>query len=249
MAALKALGAVAKGAEVHIPMKLADGRVVGWRRRRSDNQLFKGAGKKALTNRGGKAMLIMPEALPTDIPLAVTESETDAAAIIAAGHRAVLATPGGNPSSGCIAEAQKVAAGRTVVLFPDPDEVGDAWRRRLGGALLRVGCRVIFSPPVDCDIGARLRRDPDPRGSLARLISGAIPFTEGAHHDPDDAAQEDARERTSGAKAAGGDRRSSGIVALEIGELLARGSPEGDAAYAMAAKTRPAHVLREAGRW
>lgn len=186
VAALKALGAVAKGAEVHIPMKLADGRVVGWRRRRADNQLFKGAGKKALTVKGGKAMLIMPEKeLPPDIPLAMTESETDAVAIIAAGHRAVLATPGGNPSSGCIAQAQKVAAGRTVVLFPDPDEVGDAWRQRLGGALLRAGCRVLLVPPIDCDIDARLRRDHDPRGSLAQLISGAIPFTEGAHHDPD----------------------------------------------------------------
>ena len=88
-----------------------------------------------------------------------------------------------------------MAAGRTVVLFPDPDEVGDAWRRRLGGALLRAGCRVLLVAPIDCDIDARLRRDADPRGSLARLISGAIPLTEGAYHDPGDAAQNDARRR------------------------------------------------------
>jgi hypothetical protein len=110
-------------------------------------QLFKGAGKKALTIKGGKAMLIMPETLPADIPLAVTESETDAAATITAGHSAVVATPGGQPSVNCIAEVQKMAAGRTAVLFPDPDEVGDAWRRRLGGALLRAGCRVLLVPP------------------------------------------------------------------------------------------------------
>jgi hypothetical protein len=165
-------------------MRTSSGEVVGWRRRRADNQLFKGAGKKALTIKGGQAMLIMPEALPPDIPLAMTESDTDAAAILAAGHRAVLATPGGHPSSRCIAHAQKVAAGRTVVLFPDPDEVGDVWRRRLGGALLRVDCRVLFAPPIDCDIDERLRRDPDPRRALARLISGSIPLTERAHHDP-----------------------------------------------------------------
>ena len=157
-------------------MRMADGQVVGWRRRRADNQLFKGAGKKALTIKGGKAMLIMPAALPPDIPLAMTESETDAAAIITAGYRAAVATPGGQLSVNCIAEAQKMAAGRTVVLFPDPDEVGDVWRRRLGGALLRAGCRVLLVPPVDCDIDKRLKRDPDPRGALARLIRDALPL-------------------------------------------------------------------------
>ena len=77
-----------------------------------------------------------------------------------------------------------MVAGRTVVLFPDPDEVGDAWRRRLGGALLRVDCRVLFAPPIDVDIDSRLRRDHDPRGKLARLISGAMPFTEGERATP-----------------------------------------------------------------
>jgi len=183
VSAIETLGAIAKKHEVHFPMRMASGEVVGWRRRRADNRPFRGD-TKALAIKDSKAMLIMPEALPSDTPLAMTESETGAAAIIAAGHRAVLATPGGKPSSGCIAQAQKVAAGRTVVLFPDPDEVGDAWRRRLGGALLRVDCRVLFAPPIDCDIDERLRRDPDPRRALARLISGSIPLTERAHHDP-----------------------------------------------------------------
>jgi primase-like protein len=199
VAALKALGAVAKGAEVHIPMKLADGRVVGWRRRRANGQPFRATGSKAMSVRGSRAMLVMPAELPPGIPIAVVESETDATAIIAAGHSAVVATPGGQPSVNCIAEVQKMATGRTVVLFPDPDEVGDAWRRRLGGALLRAGCRVLFVPPVDCDIDERLRRDPDPRGALARLVRDALPFNTAHSETPEASAGDEPRATKSAA--------------------------------------------------
>ncbi|MGQ0443621.1 MAG: DUF927 domain-containing protein [Beijerinckiaceae bacterium] len=174
VSALECLGALAKRREVHFPMKLASGAVVGWRRRRADNQPFKN-GKKAIAVTGSRAMLMAPAELP-DGPVVMTESETDAAAIISAGHPAVLASAGGSPSAGCIEEAQRLLAGRAVVLFPDPDAVGDTWRKRVGNALTRAGCVVSYVPPVDCDIDARLARDPDRRATLKRLIEGALPF-------------------------------------------------------------------------
>lgn len=93
--ALEALGPIAKGHELHFPLKMADGQLVGWRRRRAD-------GQPAMLVRGSKAMLIMPSLLPPAGPVGVVESETDAAAIIAAGHSAAVATPGGSPSADCV---------------------------------------------------------------------------------------------------------------------------------------------------
>jgi hypothetical protein len=81
---------------------MADGQLVGWRRR-ADGQPFRATGSKAMSVRGSKAMLIMPPLLPPAGPVAVVESETDAAAIIAAGHSAAVATPGGNRSADCVA--------------------------------------------------------------------------------------------------------------------------------------------------
>ncbi len=155
---LLSLGAVAKGAEVHSPMRDAKGKITGWRRRRGDGQPFKG-NNKALAAKESANGLILPWPFPADDPVLVVEGEADAAAALSAGSKAVVATPGAQPGQRVVEELQKLLAGRAVVLAPDPDDAGTAWREMIGAALRGAGCSVRFIPPLaGMDLDKRLLR-------------------------------------------------------------------------------------------
>ncbi len=175
--ALRQLGAVAKGNEVHFPMRNATGAVVGWRRRRGDSKPFP-CGSKALTVKGSHNGLICPWPIPEGLVLLV-EGEADAAAALSAGFPAVVGTPGAQPGRAVVEALQRLLAGRAAVLAPDPDPAGDAWHDTVGAALARVGCAVRFIPSLPGeDLDKRLLRvEYSTRSTeLHRLIEVAIPW-------------------------------------------------------------------------
>jgi hypothetical protein len=186
--ALRKLGAVAKGREVHFPMRDGAGAIVGWRRRRADNQPF-GPGKKALSHKGDHNGLIGPWPIPEGLVL-LCEGEMDAAAALAAGHEAVVATPGAKPGRGVVETLQTVLTGREIVLAPDPDTAGTMWRNMIGEALMAAGCRVRYIAPLPGeDLDKRLQRErADGRAAaLARLVDGAFSWTQQEQGDTTDA--------------------------------------------------------------
>ncbi len=153
--------------EVHFPMKDAGGDVVGWRRRRSDNRPF-GNTRKALTIRGGPTGLIYPSPLSDADPVLVCEGEADAAAAFSAGHEAVVATPGANPSKDCL-KYLTLLKGREVIMAPHPGQEGRNWRNLIGNMLADMGCSVSFIIPLAQDLDERLK-DGD---NLSDLIQSA----------------------------------------------------------------------------
>lgn len=156
--ALRQLGAVAKGDEVHFPMRDASGAVVGWRRRRGDCKPFS-CGKKALTIKGGKNGIMASWPIPPDGSILVTEGEADTTAALSAGFPVVVGTPGAQPGRAVVEALQRLLAGRDVILAPDPDAAGDTWRDYIGAALTRAGCAVRFIPPLPGeDLDKRLAR-------------------------------------------------------------------------------------------
>ena len=185
VAALEALGAVpyepdGPAAEVLFPMRDADGRLTGCRRRRADNKPFGKAGK-CLTRKGDKNGLICPWPFPEgEAPVLVVEGEADAAAALSALPKIpVIATPGANPGRDCLSELQGLIGGRPVVLAPDPDAAGADWRDRLGRALRNVQCEVSYIPPEgggllssETDLDDRLRAGAD----LEALMREAVPW-------------------------------------------------------------------------
>jgi putative DNA primase/helicase len=175
--ALRKLGAVAEGAEVHFPMRDGAGKVTGWRRRRGDNQPF-ASGPKALTVKGSKNGIFCAWPLPTEGPVLLVEGEADGTAAATAAH-ATVATPGAQPGRAVIETLQTVLAGRDVVLAPDPDPAGETWREKIGAALRGAGCGVRMIPPLPReDLDKRLRREPAAArtAKLTALIEGAIPW-------------------------------------------------------------------------
>lgn len=176
-AALDRLGCEAKGQEVRIPMRDAEGRVTGWKRRRGDNEKING--QKSPTLKGGKAGLFI--ALNADDPdgeVLITEGEADAAAGLSAGWRNVIGTAGSNPGKEIgLPSLQKIASGRRVVLAPDPDKAGAKWRDTVARRIVNAGGTVRFIPPGETDLDARLRNDDDRANTLRKLIEAGLPWT------------------------------------------------------------------------
>lgn len=179
--ALRALGGEAKNAqaprEVHFPMRDASGKQIGTRRRQADGRPFSDGGKVKCIQ-GSKQGLICPWPFPGDPeqPVLVVEGEADAAAALSAGWKAVVATPGAQPSKEFLRELQTLLANRQIVMFPDPDEAGRKWLTRVGKALLNAQCRVRFVPAADEDLDKRLRREGAPEKTLAAMVETVLPF-------------------------------------------------------------------------
>lgn len=174
--ALHAIGAVAGKGEVHFPMRDAGGKPLGYRRRRADNSAFPN-GAKALSVAGQKnGLMAGPWPLPAGGVVIATEGEADACAALSAGAAAVVATPGGNPGRRVFEIAQHILPSRDVVLFPDPDPVGQLWMRKLGTALEAVGCTVRVVPPLEGDLDKRLSVEADKAAALADMIDSSIAF-------------------------------------------------------------------------
>jgi 5S rRNA maturation endonuclease (ribonuclease M5) len=179
--ALRALGAEARNSqaprEVHFPMRDAAGNRIGTRRRQADGRSFSDGGKVKCIQ-GSKQGLLCPWPSPDEPekPVLVVEGEADAAAALSAGWKAVVATPGAQPSKEFLHELQLLLARREVVLFPDPDEAGRKWLARIGKALLNAQCRVRFVPAADEDLDKRLRRESAPEKALAGMVETALPF-------------------------------------------------------------------------
>jgi len=175
--ALRALGATSSPAhrEVSFPMRGAQGKQTGQRKRRSDNTPFRN-GKKAICNKGDKNGFISPWPFPSDQTILITEGEADAAAALSAGMQAVIATPGAKPGLHVVESLQSLLAGRDCVLAPDPDADGEKWKHQLGKALTSAGCSVRFIPPLDQDLDKRLQRETDRAQALAKMIDNAISY-------------------------------------------------------------------------
>ena len=184
--ALRALGA--RGEEgrdgrrlVVLPMCDADGQTVGWRERAGDNaQLPVGRGRtaKSKTRAGTElGLFYLPGLRDLPDPVLAVEGETDAAAALSAGHRAVVGTAGASASRDSLGWLQELLAGREVVVAPDPDAAGRGWRERLAGLLANAGCTVrLIVPDGEHDLDERLRAADDPRAELARLVTEARPY-------------------------------------------------------------------------
>jgi len=187
--ALCALGAEARNAqaprEVHFPMRDAAGNQIGTRRRQANGSPFSDGGKVKCI-RGSKQGLICPWPFPDDPeqPVLVVEGEADAAAALSAGWKAVVATPGAQPSKEFLRELQTLLANRQIVMFPDPDEAGRKWLNRVGRALLNAQCPVRFVPSADEDLDKRLRQTDHPCETLLDLIKNALPFETKKKHAP-----------------------------------------------------------------
>ena len=176
--------------EVHFPMcrasKKGAGEITGWRRRLADNGKF-GEGeeaKKALTVKGGKNGLLMPEgfdSIPENETVLVVEGEADLCAALSAGRRAVVGTPGATPGKRPLEDLQRLLAGRRdVVLAPDPDPAGEKWRDELARLLKNAQCNVRYIPAGGGDLDKRLRLEPPGRraGALGEMITEAVPWRE-----------------------------------------------------------------------
>lgn len=179
--ALRALGAEARNAqaprEVHFPMRDAAGNRIGTRRRQADGRPFSDGGKVKCIQ-GSKQGLLCPWPFPNEPekPVLVVEGEADAAAALSAGWKAVVATPGAQPSKEFLRELQLLLARRDAVMFPDPDEAGRKWLARVGKALLNAQCWVRFVPAADEDLDKRLRQERAPESALAGMVETALPF-------------------------------------------------------------------------
>ena len=179
--ALQALGAQAKNTqaprEVHFPMRDAAGSPIGTRRRQADGRPFADGGKVKCVQ-GSKQGLLCPWPFPAEPeqPVLLVEGEADAAAALSAGAKALVATPGAQPSKQCLRELQLLVARRDVVMFPDPDEAGRKWLARVGKALLNAQCAVRCVPSAGEDLDKRLRQEQAPDKTLAELIATAVAF-------------------------------------------------------------------------
>ena len=179
LSALTALGAEpleGEGrSEVRFPMKDAAGTVTGWRKRKADGTAYafrNGTTAKVLTEKGGSHGLFCNE-LPDDAAVLCCEGEADAAAALAHGAPAVVATPGANPGRKVLKYAQQLLANRNVVLAPDPDEAGERWREMMARTLHAAKCSVSYIPPLDADLDDRLGRSEDPEAELQELVRAA----------------------------------------------------------------------------
>jgi len=196
LAALESIGARAAPdgkdgkREVHFPMcrasKKGAGEITGWRRRLADNGKF-GEGeeaKKALTVKGGKNGLLMPEgfdSIPESETVLVVEGEADLCAALSAGWRAVVGTPGATPGKRPLEDLQRLLAGRRdVVLAPDPDPAGEKWRDELARLLKNAQCNVRYIPAGGGDLDKRLHLAPPGRRAeaLGEMITEAVPWRE-----------------------------------------------------------------------
>ena len=180
-AALLLMGAEDNGdGEVRFPMRDAEGKVVGYRRRHADGSPFMvdGQEKKALTVKGGNNGLLGVWPIRDSGPVLLVEGEADCAAGLSANWPGpVVGTPGASPGRAVERALQKLLAGRDVVLAPDPGEVGCKWRDRLGRMLAGVQCRVSYIPPAsDADLDKRLRSGE----KLSDLAAGAVEWRDSA---------------------------------------------------------------------
>ncbi len=154
--ALELLGAKPSenGREVLVPMRDADGKITGHRRRRGDNQNFPHE-VKAIAFKGDKTGLMMTHPLPEGT-VYTTESEADAAAILTHNPElAVIATPGANLKKACLDYLRAITKGQDVILLPDPDPAGTKWARDIEHALK--GRSVLIVPPAEDDTDKRLK--------------------------------------------------------------------------------------------
>lgn len=177
MDAMRTLGAEAAGYEVHTPERNERGEVTATNRRRGDNKPFD-SGDKSLCKKGGKRGLFMPWPLPADDPVLVVEGLPDALRAITAGHKTVIGLPNAKPGRKLLEGLARLLAGRDVVICPDPGQAGRESLAQVGRFLANAGCRVRFIPATDQDLDDRLKGELDQAGALARLIAGALPWTE-----------------------------------------------------------------------
>ena len=174
--ALRALGARPKPTcsprEVIIPMRDALGNQVGIRLRRADGLKYHDGGK-VKCEPGSKHGLIYPLVWPDEkeAVVLIVEGEADAAAALTADWKAVVATPGAQPSKVCLHQLQLLVSGRKVVMFPDPDEAGRLWLERTGEALLNARCQVAYVPALgQDDLDKRLRQEQEPAAALVQWV-------------------------------------------------------------------------------
>ncbi len=184
--ALEALGAEGDGRIVRIPMRDADGNIVGWKSRKANNSPFAlrdGSEVKSLTGRGEHNGLFYPEGLAdAPDPVLVCEGEADTVAALSAGWPAVVGTAGAAVGKDCARDLARLLAGRAVVLCPDPDDAGRKWRDAQGRVLANVRSGVKFvSPNGDRDLDDRLRAGAD----LTEVVEGALEW-----EDSEDAASQ-----------------------------------------------------------
>lgn len=185
--AIRALGGREDGDFVVWPMKDAEGRQVGRKRRRADNALITlaGGGTTKSQSLDGNALIYPDDLAHLPDPVLLTEGEADAVAAISAGHQAVVATAGASARRKSEQWLQALLKGRSVVVVPDPDAAGRAWRDRLTRLLRNAGCEVrLLIADGDRDLDDRLRRAGDGTAELVALMEAAEPY-----EPPDEAAE------------------------------------------------------------
>ena len=169
--ALQKVRAEADGDTVKFPMRSADRKVLGYKKRKADNSTFRVGGQdvKSLTEGGSHNGLFYPDDID-DLPdpVLITEGEADAVAALSSGYGTVVGTPGSTPGHSCTTELGALVADRTVVLAPDPDSGGAQWRDDLAETLMGHQCDIRFIPPEGKkDLDERLQtvrrkqKDPD----------------------------------------------------------------------------------------
>lgn len=161
--ALRRLGAGWDGEAWCFPMRGADGRVCGIRRRFPD-------GRK-LSMRGGREGLFVPTGLPRDGLVLITEGPTDCAALLTLGFAAV-----GRPSCrGAVRLVCDLARGRDVVIVADGDEPGRLGAEALANLVaLYCPCVRIIRPPA----GMKDARQWVQRGATAADVRRTIDAAE-----------------------------------------------------------------------
>jgi putative DNA primase/helicase len=177
--ALQVLGCTAEGDEVVFPMRDAEGKVVGRKRRKANDSLFQMPGlnpHKSHTDGGGKLGLFYGEFADDGQPYLVLEAETGAAAALSAGWDNVVATAGSGIGDVGRQALQKMLAGYPCVLAADPDDAGRKWLRAVGALLANVQCDVRFIPADSQQLDDRLHYESDRAATLRALVAKALPW-------------------------------------------------------------------------
>lgn len=181
--ALKALGCTAEDGQVVFPMWDAEGKHVGDKLRRGDNQPFKVNGNetKSLTRAGTHHGLFYLRPFPTTNPTLVVEGEADAVAALSAGWPAVVGTAGAEAGKDSLKALARLLRGRECILFPDPDEAGRKWKKKVGRVLANADCAVsCVLPEEKGDLDDRLRYEQDKAKALRALIEEAYAWDDKA---------------------------------------------------------------------